>query len=67
MVEDLHGVKGENKTKMMDALRISPTGWAIRLDKKRLDVHFFPYSDHCSYSEVHKFIELVKAKNITYI
>ncbi|MFX0171018.1 MAG: MBL fold metallo-hydrolase [Candidatus Hodarchaeota archaeon] len=67
MVEDLKGIKGEDKAKMMDALRISPTGWAIRLDHKRLDVHFFPYSDHCSFSEVHKFIELVKAKNITYI
>ncbi|MFX0149617.1 MAG: MBL fold metallo-hydrolase [Candidatus Hodarchaeota archaeon] len=67
MVEDLKGIKEEDKAKMMDALRISPTGWAIRLNNKRLDVHFFPYSDHCSFSEVRKFIELVKAKNITYI
>ncbi|MHA1972157.1 MAG: MBL fold metallo-hydrolase [Candidatus Hodarchaeales archaeon] len=64
VVEDLVGVKEEYKSYMLDSLRISPTGWAVRLKKKRLDVHFFPYSDHCSYSEVHKFIELAKAKEI---
>lgn len=67
MVENLTGIKEEDRAKMTDALRISPTGWAIRLNQKRLDVHFFPYSDHCSFSEVHKFIKLVKAKNITKI
>ncbi|MFX0209894.1 MAG: hypothetical protein ACFFDT_28195, partial [Candidatus Hodarchaeota archaeon] len=67
MVEDLEGIKENDRAKMMDAIRISPTGWAIRLNNKRLDVHYYPYSDHCSFSEVHKFIKLVKAKNITYI
>ncbi|MHA1227833.1 MAG: MBL fold metallo-hydrolase [Candidatus Hodarchaeales archaeon] len=64
VVEDLIGVKEETKSVMLESLRISPTGWAIRLKNKRLDVHFFPYSDHCSYSEVNKFIELAEAKEI---
>ncbi|UCE12675.1 MAG: hypothetical protein JSV04_10835 [Candidatus Heimdallarchaeota archaeon] len=67
MVERLHGINKDGQTRMIDALRISPTGWSARLRKKRLDVHFFPYSDHCSYSEVHEFIKIVKAKNLTKI
>ncbi len=66
-VEGLYGIKKQYQAKMSDALRISPTGWSARLQKKHLDVHFFPYSDHCSYSEVHKFIELVTAERITKI
>lgn len=64
MVERLHGVDKPYHDKMAEALRISPTGWALRLHQKRLDVNFFPYSDHCSYSEVHKFIELANAERI---
>lgn len=64
MVEGLHGINKQNQAKMLDSLRISPTGWSARLHQKRLDVHFFPYSDHCSYSEVHKFIEVAAAKRI---
>lgn len=67
MVEGLHGTNNQTKSNVLDALRISPTGWSARLQQKRLDVHFFPYSDHCSYSEVHKFIDLVTAKKITKI
>ncbi len=67
MVEGLHGINKQNQTKMLDALRISPTGWSAHLRQKRLDVHFFPYSDHCSYSEVHNFVELATAKRITKI
>lgn len=63
-IETLHGITTQTHSKMVDALRISPTGWAMRLHRKRLDVHFFPYSDHCSYPEVHKFIELATAKKI---
>ena len=64
MVERLHGIDKKYHEKMTEALRISPTGWASRLHQKHLDVNFFPYSDHCSYSEVHKFIELVNAKRV---
>ncbi|UCG03529.1 MAG: hypothetical protein JSW11_05950 [Candidatus Heimdallarchaeota archaeon] len=64
MVERLHGIDKQYHDKMTEALRISPTGWASRLHQKHLDVNFFPYSDHCSYSEVHKFIKLVNAKRI---
>ncbi|MFX1505171.1 MAG: MBL fold metallo-hydrolase [Promethearchaeota archaeon] len=67
MVERLHGIDKEYHDKMSEALRISPTGWASRLYQKHLDVNFFPYSDHCSYSEVHKFIELVNAGRIVKI
>ncbi|WP_455140151.1 MBL fold metallo-hydrolase [Candidatus Hodarchaeum mangrovi] len=63
-VEDLHGVEDEKKLSMLSALRISPTGWALKLKDKHLDVHFFPYSDHCSFPEVHEFIKLVNPKNI---
>jgi Cft2 family RNA processing exonuclease len=66
MVENLKGIEKENQIRISEALRISPTGWAMR-SQKRLDVHFFPYSDHCSYEEVHKFIKIVNAKNITKI
>jgi hypothetical protein len=65
IVEDSLGIINYDHEKMSEALRISPTGWAIRLGKKRLDVHFFPYSDHCSYNEVHKFIEIAQAQRIT--
>lgn len=65
MVEGLHGINKHDQRRMMDALRISPTGWSARLRHKRLDVHFFPYSDHCSYLEVHEFIKLARAKKIT--
>jgi hypothetical protein len=64
MVERLQGIDKKYHNKMSKALRISPTGWAPRLHQKHLDVNFFPYSDHCSYSEVHKFIELVNAERI---
>ena len=67
MVEKLHGIDKKYHDKMTEALRISPTGWASRLHQKHLDVSFFPYSDHCSYSEVHKFIELVNAERIVKI
>jgi hypothetical protein len=65
MVANLQGIDKFMETKISDALRISPTGWAIKLAHKRLDVHFFPYSDHCSYSELHTFIRDVKPKRIT--
>lgn len=67
MVENLQGIDQSMQNKISDALRISPTGWAIKLAHKRLDVHFFPYSDHCSYSELHKFIRDVDPKRITKI
>lgn len=64
VVEDLHGVEERKKNNMLNALRISPTGWALKLKDKRFDVHFFPYSDHCSYSEVHEFIKLVNPEKV---
>jgi Cft2 family RNA processing exonuclease len=64
IVENLTGLDKENKTRLVDSMRISPTGWAIDLATKRLDVHYFPYSDHCSNKEVHEFIDLVKAQEI---
>ncbi|MFX0014623.1 MAG: MBL fold metallo-hydrolase [Promethearchaeota archaeon] len=64
MVENFQGVEKQYQDKMSEAVRISPTGWAARLRQKRIDVHFFPYSDHCSYSEVHEFIKLAAAKKI---
>ncbi|MFW9856613.1 MAG: MBL fold metallo-hydrolase [Candidatus Thorarchaeota archaeon] len=65
MVENLQGIDNSLHPKISDALRISPTGWAIKLAHKRLDVHFFPYSDHCSFSELHTFIREVNPKRIT--
>ncbi|MHA2223744.1 MAG: MBL fold metallo-hydrolase [Candidatus Hodarchaeales archaeon] len=64
-VEKLQGVEKNFKSNILNALRISPTGWSMRLQKKSLDVHFFPYSDHNSYPEVHQFIQLAQAKKIT--
>ncbi len=66
-VENLSGLDQQTEARLMNSLRISPTGWAIELLSKRLDVHYFPYSDHCSYNEVHKFIDLINAKEITKI
>ncbi|MHA2096595.1 MAG: MBL fold metallo-hydrolase [Candidatus Hodarchaeales archaeon] len=66
-VENLSGLDQRTEARLMNSLRISPTGWAIELISKRLDVHYFPYSDHCSYNEVHEFIELVNAQKITTI
>ncbi len=66
MVENLKGIELEYQNRISSSLRISPTGWAMR-SQKRLDVHFFAYSDHCSYEEVHRFIKMVNAKNITKI
>lgn len=67
MVESLRGIENHEESKVSDALRISPTGWAVQIKQKRIDVHFFPYSDHCSYSEVNKFIELISARKVTKI
>ncbi len=67
MVENLHGIENHDEFKVTDALRISPTGWALHMKQKRMDVHFFPYSDHCSYSEVNKFVELTSAYKVTKI
>ena len=64
IVENLTGLDKEKKTRLVDSMRISPTGWAIDLASKRLDVHYFPYSDHCSNKEVHEFIDLVNAQEI---
>ena len=66
-VENLSGLDQRTEARLINSLRISPTGWAIELISKRLDVHYFPYSDHCSYNEVHEFIELVNAQEITKI
>jgi Cft2 family RNA processing exonuclease len=66
-VENLSGLDKRTEARLMNSLRISPTGWAIELISKRLDVHYFPYSDHCSYNEVHEFIELVNPQEITKI
>ena len=63
-VENLAGLDSSTQERVVNSLRISPTGWAIDLAKKRLDVHYFPYSDHCSNEEVHEFIDLVKAQEI---
>ena len=63
-VENLNGLDKENEARLLDSLRISPTGWAIDLASKRLDVHYFPYSDHCSNNEIHEFIDLVNAQEI---
>jgi hypothetical protein len=67
MVESLRGIENHEESKVSDALRISPTGWAVQVGPKRMDVHFFPYSDHCSYSEVNKFVELTSALKVTKI
>ena len=67
MVETFQGIEENEQLKISNALRISPTGWAIQMKQKRLDVHFFPYSDHCSYSQVHKFLELISARTVTKI
>ncbi len=66
-VENLHGIDDNIKPRITEALRISPTGWTKQLKHKRLDIHFFPYSDHCSYPEVHKFLELTLAQKVTRI
>lgn len=66
-VENLYGVSEAKKNKIIEALRISPTGWSLKLQQKALDVHFFPYSDHCSYPEIQEFINLTQAKKITYL
>jgi hypothetical protein len=66
-VENLSGLDQQTEARLINSLRISPTGWAIELISKRLDVHYFPYSDHCSYDEVHEFIGLVNAQEITKI
>ena len=66
-VENLKGLNESIESRLLNSLRISPTGWAIELTKKRLDVYYFPYSDHCSYNELHEFISMVNAKKITYI
>ncbi|MCK4848930.1 MAG: hypothetical protein KAT16_07905 [Candidatus Heimdallarchaeota archaeon] len=63
-VENLSGLDKETEARLVDSLRISPTGWAIDLASRRLDVHYFPYSDHCSNKEVHEFVKLVKAQEI---
>ncbi|NHJ00630.1 MAG: hypothetical protein EAX86_00750 [Candidatus Heimdallarchaeota archaeon] len=67
VVENLHGISEDNKIKLIEALRISPTGWSLKLRKKAFNVHFFPYSDHCSYSEIQEFINLARAKRINYL
>ncbi len=66
-VENLSGLDNKTEARLMNSVRISPTGWAVELFSKRLDVHYFPYSDHCSYNELHEFINLVNAKEITKI
>jgi Cft2 family RNA processing exonuclease len=66
-VENLSGLDNKTEARLLRSLRISPTGWAVELLNKRLDIHYFPYSDHCSYNEVLEFIELVNAKEITKI
>jgi len=63
-VENLSGLDKATEARLIDSLRISPTGWAIDLASRRLDVHYYPYSDHCSNKEVHEFINLVKAQEI---
>ena len=63
-VESLVGIDKKTKTRLVNSMRISPTGWAIDLAAKRLDVHYFPYSDHCSNKEAHEFIDLVNAQEI---
>jgi phosphoribosyl 1,2-cyclic phosphodiesterase len=66
-VETLSGLDTKTEERLIDSLRISPTGWAIELTSRRLDVHYFPYSDHSSFNEVHQFIELANAREITKI
>jgi hypothetical protein len=66
-VENLKGLNQSMESRLLNSLRISPTGWAIELSNKRMDVHYFPYSDHCSYKELHEFIAMADAKRITYI
>ncbi len=66
-VENLQGLNKSMESHLLNSLRISPTGWAIELINKRMDVYYFPYSDHCSYQELHKFTAMADAKRITYI
>lgn len=66
-VENLTGLDQRTEARLINSLRISPTGWAVELVSKRLDVHYFPYSDHCSFNEVNQFIELANAQEITKI
>ncbi len=66
-VENLNGISEVKKNKIMESLRISPTGWSLKKQQKALDVHFFPYSDHCSYPEIQEFINLTQAKKIIYL
>ena len=66
-VENLSGLDNRTQARLLDSVRISPTGWSIELSSKRLGVHYFPYSDHCSYKEVQEFINLANAKKVTKI